>query len=177
MALTSEEKRQIIALRKKGMSMTSLALKFNVNKTTVKRLFRKYLLHGDEIFEDNFKRRQYSDEMKLKIIKEYYEGSSKISLSIKYLLSEGLLTEWIKIYDTLGYNGFTVKKWGRPNMKDEKELLESLEKEDLSKPLTDEERKELLSLRSKLKQLEMENEFLKKLDALVQKRLKEEKEK
>lgn len=62
-------------------------------------------------------------------------------------------------------------------MKDEKELLKSLEKEDLSKPLTDEERKELLSLRSKLKQLEMENEFLKKLDALVQKRLKEEKEK
>lgn len=82
MALTGEEKRQIIALRKEGMTMTAIALKFNVNKTTVKRLFRKYLLHGEEILEDDFKRQRYSDEMKLKIIKEYYEGSSKISLSI-----------------------------------------------------------------------------------------------
>jgi transposase-like protein len=143
MALTNEEKRQIIALRKEVMTMSTIALKFNVNKTTVKRLFRKYLLHGDEILEDQFKRQRYSDEMKLKIIKEYYEESSKISLCIKHLVSECLLTEWIKIYDTLGDNGFTIKKWGRPNMKDEKELLKSLEKEDLSKPLTDAERKEL----------------------------------
>ena len=46
-------------------------------------------------------------------------------------------------------------------MKDEKKLLKSIDEDNLSKPLTDEERKELLSLRSKLKQLEMENEFLK----------------
>ena len=46
-------------------------------------------------------------------------------------------------------------------MKDEKKLLKSIDEDNLSKPSTDEERKELLSLRSKLKQLEMENEFLK----------------
>lgn len=177
MALTNEERRQIIRLRKEGVSVSSIAAQFGLNITTVKRLFRKYLLHGNAIFYDESRKRQYSNEMKLKIIREYYEGSSKISLCIKYLISEGLLTEWIKLYDNLGYNGFVTKKRSRPSMKDEKDLLESLEKEDLSKPLTDEERKELLSLRSKLKQLEMENEFLKKLDALVQKRLKEEKEK
>ena len=168
MALTNEERRQIIRLRKEGVSVSSIAAQFGLNITTVKRLFRKYLLHGNAIFYDESRKRQYSNEMKLKIIREYYEGSSKISLCIKYLISEGLLTEWIKLYDNLGYNGFITKKRSRPSMNDE---------QDLSRPLADEERKELLSLRSKLKQLEMENEFLKKLDALVQKRLKEEKEK
>ena len=44
-------------------------------------------------------------------------------------------------------------------------------------PLTNEEREELIRLRKEKEYLEMENEYLKKLDALVKERLKQQKRK
>ena len=56
-------------------------------------------------------------------------------------------------------------------------VAKEVKDEDISKPLTDEERKELIELRKKNKQLEMENEILKKLKALVQQRMEQQKKK
>ena len=50
-------------------------------------------------------------------------------------------------------------------------------KEKKNTPLTNEEREELIRLRKEKEYLEMENEVLKKLDALVKERLKQQKKK
>ena len=94
-AVTNEKRRKIISLKKEGVSVSSIAKQFNLNITTVKRLFRKYLLHGDDIFDDESRKRQFNQEMRLAIVKAYYAGASKKSLSIKYLISESRLTKFM----------------------------------------------------------------------------------
>ena len=50
-------------------------------------------------------------------------------------------------------------------------------KEKKNTPLTNDEREELIRLRKEKEYLEMENAYLKKLDALVKERLKQQKRK
>ena len=52
-----------------------------------------------------------------------------------------------------------------------------MKQEDLSKPLTDKERKELIETKKELRKVQLELAYLKKLDALVQERIKKEKKK
>ena len=118
------------------------------------------------------------------IIKKVYEGKSKTSLAAEYNLSgPGTIVAWMHKYEELGYNGLISKRKGRPkrNMNPEKEEKIKI---DNSSPLTDSERAEFEELKrqysilKKEKELsDMENEFLKKLDALVQERLKRERKK
>ncbi len=118
------------------------------------------------------------------IIKQVYEGKSKTSLAAEYNLpGAGTIVAWIHKYEELGYNGLISKRKGRPkkNMNPEKEEKTNVVN---SSPLTDQERKEFEELKrqydilKKEKELsDMENEFLKKLDALVQERLKRERKK
>ena len=79
-------------------------------------------------------------------------------------------------YEELGYNGLISKRKGRPK-KDMNPEKEEKTKTVNSSPLTDQERKEFEELKKKYEEVQMENEFLKKLDALVQERLKREKKK
>ena len=75
----------------------------------------------------------------------------------------------MKKYEEIGYNGLEGKQGrprGRPKIMTKKEKKNT--------PLTNEEREEFNQLKKKLKYLEMENEVLKKLDALVKERLKQQ---
>lgn len=81
-----------------------------------------------------------------------------------------MILKWIQDYEENGYNGLITKKRGRQKMEKEK-------KEKETSHLNDEERQELIELRAKNKYLEMENEYLKKLDALVRQRLKQKRKK
>ena len=76
------------------------------------------------------------------------------------------ISRWIKIYNELGYNGVKGRPRGRPKIMTKREKKNT--------PLTNEEREEFDQLKKKLEYLEMENEVLKKLDALVQERLKQQ---
>ena len=78
----------------------------------------------------------------------------------------------MKKYEELGYNGL-VGKLGRPRGRPKNMTKEEKKKT----PLTPDERKELNELKKKLEYLEMENEYLKKLDALVKERLEQQKKK
>ena len=185
MKLSLEEKYEIIRLyNEQRLSLHQIAKKYNVMYSLIYTLINRYKCHGISSLKHPSNSRKYSADFKLMIIKEVYEGKSKTSLAAEYNLpGPGTIVSWMHKYEELGYNGLISKRKGRPkrNMNPEKE--EKI-KVDNSSPLTDSERAEFEELKrqysilKKEKELsDMENEFLKKLDALVQERLKRERKK
>ena len=84
-----------------------------------------------------------------------------------------MIHHWVKKYKELGYNGLSIKQ-GRPRkMKDKNKQTKKV---NASKELDDKD-KRIKELEERNAQLEMENDLLKKLRALVQQRNKQQDEK
>lgn len=170
MKLTLEDKIKIIELREQGMGYSAIAKQFKVKYSLIQKIWYAYELHGLEGIKHPPKNRKYSAELKLEIIKRVYKGETKTRLAAEYNLpGAGTIVLWMKKYEELGYNGLEGKQGrprGRPKIMTKKEKKNT--------PLTNEEREELIRLRKEKEYLEMENEVLKKLDALVKERLKQQ---
>ena len=168
MKLTEEDKKRIIELRKQGLGYGTIAKRFKITHSTIRKILYAYELH--EGIKHPFKNRKYSAEFKLEIINRVFQGESKTRLAAEYNLpGAGTIVLWMKKYEELGYNGLEGKQGrprGRPKIMTKKEKKNT--------PLTNEEREELIRLRKEKEYLEMENEVLKKLDALVKERLKQQ---
>ena len=170
MKLTLEDKIKIIELRKQGLGYETIAKQFKVKCSLIQTIWYAYELHGIEGIKHPSKNRKYSAELKLEIIKRVYKGETKTRLAAEYNLpGPGTIFLWIKKYEELGYNGLEGKQ-GRPRGRP-KIMTEEKNK---NTPLTNEEREELIRLRKEKEYLEMENAYLKKLDALVKERLKQQ---
>ena len=126
--------------------------------------------------------RKYSPGFKISCIIDmrehclgYYETAKKYNL-VSNSIGAAILTlhRWERIFLEEGEAGFFIERRGRttkmdnPNKGRQKKLDKQL-KQDLIA--------ENQQLKERLEQLEMENEYLKKLDALVRKRLQNQKKK
>lgn len=157
--LTNEQRIEIYERRLKGETLSSLALEFNININRLKYLVRLLKKHGYNILR-NGKNRYYSKEFKELIINRVLvkkESITSVAIDIG-LSSEGILDNWIKKYKENCYNVIEKKKGRRPKtMTKIKKSKKTLTKEDKIK-----------ELENKILYLEAENEYLKKLNALVQ---------
>ena len=169
--LTKENLINITQHIDKGYGYRHIARIFGIANRTASDIMRKYKLHGLDglIAREN---KSYEPEFKLEIIQRIYNGASIRSTAIELNIGHGVIISWIKKYEQLGYNGLIdnrgrpgVAKMGRP-----KKNQTNLTKQQA--PLTDSEREELNELRKRTKRLEMELELTKKLQALVQERIK-----
>ena len=167
--LTREDKIEIYERRKNGETISSLAKAFDVYKSTIEYLIALIKKHGYDILRDA-KNRVYSKDFKLQTINRVlvnHESPRQVAIDIG-LASNGILHNWLSKFKENGYNVIEKKK-GRKSKsmtkpkKSDKILLEK----DKIKQLEDE-----------IIYLKAENEYLKKLRALVQERdLKEKKKK
>ena len=185
MKLSLKDKKEIIRLYcEEGLGLKTIARKFNVGYCTIERIVDRYKLHGLKSLEHPSKNQKYSAKFKMMLVQLVYEGRSKTSLAAEYNIPGGASTifTWMNRYEENGYNGLVSKPKGRPKkiMKSKEEKINKIK----SSPLTTSEREEFEELKRQYEVLkrekemtDMENEFLKKLDALVQKRLKREKKK
>lgn len=126
---------------------------------------------------------RYSPEFKISCIIDMREHNlSYNETARKYLCEKGKeasfksrLKLWERIFLEEGEAGFYIERRGRtrkmenPNKGRPKKILDKNVKQDLIS--------ENQQLKERIEQLEMENEYLKKLDALVQKRLQNQKKK
>lgn len=154
------------------ISVTEIAVKFNYSLSAMKRIVGRYKKHGLNAILHSGTCKDFTQQFKLEIINRYYNGESKNSLAIEINASYTVVSSWIQKYEQLGYNGLTdnrgrpgVAKMGRPKKNQAKEIKQQA-------PLTDPEREELNELRKRTRRLEMELEATKKLQALVQERIK-----
>ena len=104
-------------------------------------------------------------DQRLNLIQRVEAGESYSSAARSAGIGEDLLIKWHKVYTESGTDGLKSLKKGRPSMKKKK----SIKKDDSEKG-----REELLE---ELEYLRAENEYLKKLDALVQERKAQERKK
>ncbi|MBR6072020.1 MAG: helix-turn-helix domain-containing protein [Acholeplasmatales bacterium] len=173
MKLKDEDLKEIARLVDEGYSYTRIAPKFGIGVATMDRIIRRYKKHGLEGILHS-KSKLFTVDEKLTIINRYYAGESKTSLAIEINVSHSVVQQWISKYEKLGYNGLIdnrgrpgVSKMGRPRKNQTKDVTSTNE---AMAPITDAEREELNRLRKENYQLQMENECLKKLQALVQER-------
>ena len=138
------------------------ANKFNIpSLTTVKKWVKKYNEHGEKGLLKNLKS-SYSGEFKQSVIEYMHKNHlSAQETAIHFNLgSVDQATRWERIYYEEGPQVFYEKRRGRNKNMSSKPRKKKLSKE------TEED------LIAENQRLRMENEYLKKLQALVQKRTK-----
>ncbi len=101
-----------------------------------------------------------SFEDKIRCVQRVINGESMNSIATSIGRQESQISKWYNIYLHEGFEGLKFRKKGRPpKMKKEEKYIESLSLEEQNE-----------ELKKRLELLEIENEYLKKLAALVQQR-------
>ena len=171
MKLILEDKLEIIKMYETGYSIAVISKKIKVNKSIIKQIERQYREHGIESFKEKGKNKKYSSEFKMKIVNRVLNGESKSGIAVELCVNKGMIHSWVKKYKELGYNGLIEKKKGRPPKMKPKNNETKLD------ILIDDKDKLIKEQAEKIAQLEMENDLLKKLRALVEQRNKQQDEK
>ena len=167
--LTIEDKIKIIQLYNEGYGCDIIARKIGIVSSRVKEIKKQYDLYGDIVLNVSHTNRKYTPELKMELINRVFCGESKSSIAAEYMISPGQLSNWVKKYQELGYNGLSKPK-GRPKiMKQETNKAKQIHE--------DEKDKRIRELEERNAQLEMENDLLKKLRALVQQRTQQQNKK
>ena len=105
--------------------------------------------------------REWTPEQRFELVAKVLAGNSITSVSLAAHIDSGQLYQWVKRYRERGIDGLQCNKGRRS-----KNIVMKPKK----KKLTQSESEELILLRERNEYLEIENEYLKKLDALVSKR-------
>lgn len=136
-------------------SMNQIAKNIGVSSVVLRGWIRLYEAYGSEAFLKSYT--NHSAEFKMDVLTYMNEtGASSIDAAAFFnISSSGLIRIWKKKFEMGGYDGLVSKKKGQPYMK--KETKKSVKAEG-----------SVEALEARIKQLEMENAYLKKLNALVQ---------
>ena len=167
MSKYSEEfKLEVVKYYLNGAGYSKTATKFGIpSLSTVQKWVKKYQEHGIKGLLKNFKS-SYSGEFKQNVVEYMHENHlSVVQTAIHFNLgSIDQATRWERIYYEEGPQALYEERRGRKNMSSKPR----------KKKLSKETEKDLIE---EVQQLRMENEYLKKLDALVQERIKRENKK
>ena len=166
--LTYEDKINLYKDRKNGLTIPKLVSKYNIRHEGVEYLIRLIDKHGLDILRTS-KNKYYSPREKERIINRVLiDNESRNSVAIdEGLTSSGMLANWIKKYQEMGYNIVERKRGRSPTMpkKDLKpKIKETIEEEN------ERLKKENLYLKAEL-------EYSKKLRAVVQARKNQQQKK
>ena len=164
--LTYEDKINLYNDRKSGLTIPSLVTKYNIRHEGVEYLIRLIDKHGLDILRTT-KNKYYSPYEKERIINRVLlNNESRNSVAIdEGLTSSGMLANWIKKYQEMGYN-IVERKRGRSTMSKVTKKKENETKDETIKRLEEEN----LYLRAEL-------EYTKKLRAVVQARKNQQQKK
>ena len=128
---------------------------------------RDWVAAYDELGVDGLKHsptnKNWTPKKRFELVAKVLAGNSIRSVANNAHIDSGQLYQWVRRYNEKGIDGLQCKK-GRPT----KQLV--MKKKTKKTKLSISEQEELKLLRERNEYLEMENEYLKKLDALVSKR-------
>lgn len=158
---TSEEKvRSVLRYKHGHESIREIAKDIVVHHSVFSDWIRLFEHQGESAFIKSYT--SYSSQFKMDVLKYMNEmGTSSVETAAVFnLSSSGMIRNWQKQFEQGGIDALEPKKKGRPSMKKETKKTVS------NKPTPAEGTVE--ALQAKIKHLEMENAYLKKLNALVQ---------
>lgn len=127
-----------------------------------------YKQQGETALEDGFIKHEFTLEQKIKAVKLVMKGKTMCEVGRMFgMRTHSCVRRWYIAYMKDGVAGLQYRK----GIKVSTSIKTSTP---MKRRLSNSEREELLSLRKRNEILELENEYLKKLDALVSKREEEE---
>ena len=164
--LTTDDKRKIVELYKEGFGYNVIARKIGISHTRVQEIIRQYEVFGALSLEVSHSNKKYTPMFKLELIQRVLNGESIWKVATENMISRGQMYKWIKKYKEMGYNSLSIQQ-GRPKIMKPETKKSMLINED-------EKDKRIRELEERNAQLEMENDLLKKLKALVQQRTQQQ---
>lgn len=154
-----EKERIVLSVLEEGFdSFQSIAREFNTSHRLISLWVDSYKVHGKSglSFKNDL---SYTGEFKLKLLQEMCSGGLSLhQLSVKYLISPSVLSTWKRQFKD---GGATVLFMNKPKGRPPKACIKQLTKK---KPSLNTEEK----LIKENELLRAENDFLKKLQALIQ---------
>jgi len=160
---TNEQKLgAVIRYQNSSESINEIAKRIGTSKSVVYNWIEQFKYHGLAAFEKSYT--SYTAQFKMDVLNYMNENgvSSDKAAVIFKISSPKLIRKWRNQLNTLGVEALSSKKKGRPSMKKESnKQLKQAPVEGYTE-----------ALQARIKQLEMENEYLKKLNALVQNKKK-----
>ena len=164
MKYTLEFKLECIDKYKKSMR---LPFPDGINQSTFRNHVKEWVQKYDDLGVDGLIHKSFqkdrTPEERFELVAKVLAGNSYKSVAKRNHVSEQQLYLWVRKYNEKGMDGLQCKK-GRPA----KQFV--MKKKAKKAKLSISEQEELRLLRERNEYLEMENEYLKKLDALVSQR-------
>ncbi|GGL64559.1 helix-turn-helix domain-containing protein [Sporolactobacillus putidus] len=162
-----------------GMGSTSLCHKFHIpSKRSVLNWVHRYQVKGFAGLKNCDKWPKYTCDFKLDVLKWMKENHSTLeSTALHFKISSpSTIYQWDRRFETVGVDGLKIKR-GRPPMGKKKNPDRTAKKNDKLKIASQSDQERLKDLEKENKLLRIENEYLKKLDALVRQREQHERNK
>ncbi|MEH7418589.1 helix-turn-helix domain-containing protein [Neobacillus drentensis] len=133
---------------------------YGITKSTIEKWVLQFQYHGEKGLLNNYT--NYTVQFKLDVLNYMNEQGTSLyeTAAIFNIPAPSTILNWKLILETQGLDALKSNKKGRPSMK------EDTKKSELKNPAPAEGSVE--ALQEKIKRLEMENAYLKKLNALVQ---------
>ena len=156
---SAEEKLEAVNRALNGKeSYRSIAKSLDVDDKAIHKWVKQYEFNGVEAFIKSYT--NYTPQFKLDVLNFMIEHGTSLNetAAIFGISAPSTIIKWLKQYEAQGFDALQSKKKGRPSMKKE---MNKQPKQTLVEGSTE-------ALQERIKQLEMENEYLKKLNALVQ---------
>lgn len=144
-----------------GITLRELSEKYDLHASGIKYYVALYRRHGKDVFIERDKLGVYTRELKLDAITKFLRGEQsqrQIALEIG-LPDPSIIKDWVDKYKAEGEEGIQTSH-RRKSYELEEEKIERIENEELA---------------ARIKYLEAENEYLKKLHSLVLKRSQQQK--
>ena len=171
MKFSIEERRQMLdEVLIQHQHVSTVARKHGINKGRLYVLVARAKKHGSESVLPSGKNKKYPAEFKIEVVKHYKKTNSAKGTALEFNIETSLVHSWLKKYSEKGIEAFSDVKRGKLLIQDKEETKGTKKKRVHTE-------KEYEELERRLRRAEMENEFLKKLDALVRERIEREKRK
>lgn len=139
-------------------SSRTVAADFGISHRYLLTLTNQYRKNGVEVFVRRYT--NYTKAFKLDVLNYMTEHGTSLyeTAAIFNIGASSCIRNWQKQFETSGEDALQPKKKGRPSVK----------KESTKKPKSVRVEDSTEALQARIQQLEMENEYLKKLNAFVQ---------
>ena len=171
MHLENEKKRELLlALLEDSHKLKVLSREYGVHPEYVRKLLQRAQIHGVENVLSTGTKRKHSDDFKIQVVKYVENNNSEAAAAREFNLNDALVHYWCKKYSEGGIEALTRANKGIL-LKDDRQGTNRKEEK------TVHTEKEFENLQRQLRRVQMENEFLKKLNALVRERIEREKKK
>lgn len=147
----------IEAWKERTLTIAEIINKYNVSSQTIRRWVEEYDSIGFEGLVSKPNNKTYTGEFKQTVVEDMKKNNlSQSEVSRKYSVGRGQVQQWERIYLEQGVEGLYIEKRGRSP-----KLAATNRQTTLEKSIEED-------LIAENQRLRMENEYLKKLNALIQ---------